>query len=459
MEGRGCRATEPQKGKVKRMPSFETTSTKQKRIADLAKEAPDMAFTSLAHHIDIDWLKEANRLTRKDGAPGVDGRTGREYEEGLETRLQDLLDRAKSGRYRAPPVRRVHIPKGDGKTRPLGIPTYEDKVLQRAVVMALEQVYEQDFHDCSYGFRPGRSAHQALSCLREGLMKMGGGWVIDADIENYFGSIDHSRLREILSKRVRDGVLVRLIGKWLNAGVMESGQIRRPGTGTPQGGVISPLLANVFLHEVLDEWFETQVKPRMKNKSFMVRYADDFVLVFKSEQDARRVLDVLGKRFSKYGLTLHPEKTRLLHFKRPAGSGNGKGLQDRSFDLLGFTLHWARSRKGNWVIRQKTASKRLARALRREGRWCLKNRHLRLGDQHTMLSRKVRGHYAYYGVTGNSRSLKQYLRGVERAWKRALGRRSQRAKMTWERFRALLRIFPLPPPRIVHSVYSLGVNP
>ena len=288
----------------------ESVSTRQQRIAALAKQSPQMAFTSLNHYLDLAWLREAFHRTRKDGAPGVDGQTWADYAENLEVNLQSLLDRAKAGTYRAPPVRRVHIPKGTGdETRPIGIPTLEDKVLQRAVVMILEAIYEQDFYDCSYGFRPGRSAHQALDSLWTQLMQTGGGWVLEVDIRKFFDTLDHGHLREFLQQRVRDGVLLRLIGKWLNAGVLEDGCITHPDAGSPQGGVISPVLANLFLHYVLDEWFAHQVQPRLKGRAFLIRYADDFVIGFAREEDARRVMDVLPKRFGRYGLTLHPTKT------------------------------------------------------------------------------------------------------------------------------------------------------
>src|SRR5574340_514968 len=282
-------------------------STKVQRIAQLAREDPRRAFLSLAHHIDEAWLQEAFERTRKDGAPGIDGLRGSDYERALGSKLRELLDRFKSGRYKAPPVRRVNIPKGSGRgTRPIGIPTFEDKVLQRAVVMVLEAVYEQDFLDCSYGFRPGRSAHAALKRLQQGLTQMGGGWVLEADIKSYFDSVDHARLRGVLDQRVRDGVLRRSIDKWLAAGVMEEGNLRHPDTGTPQGGVISPLLANIYLHEVLDKWFEQQVRPQVTGRCLLVRYADAFVMVFSNEADARRVRAALEERFSSYGLTLHP---------------------------------------------------------------------------------------------------------------------------------------------------------
>ncbi len=383
-------------------------STKQQRIAQLARQSPEMGFTSLAHLIDIDWLKEAFDRTRKDGAVGVDGQDGKDYAADLEGNLQSLLERAKSGTYQAPPVRRVHIPKAGSatETRPLGIPTFEDKVLQRAVVMVLEALYEQDFKDCSYGFRPGRSAHQALDSLWKQTMAMGGGWIVEVDIRKFFDTIDHGHLRDFLKRRVRDGVLLRLIGKWLNAGVLEDGCVTHPETGSPQGGVVSPMLSNIFLHYVLDEWFEREVQPRLKGRSFLIRYADDFVMGFTCEEDARRVMDVLPKRFEKYGLTIHPDKTRLVPFERPGIDRDGASSESRTppgtFDLLGFTHYWARSRNGNWVVKRKTSGSRFRRGLHALSDWCRVNRHLPMEEQHRTLSQKLRGHFAYYGITGNS---------------------------------------------------------
>ncbi len=438
-----------------------SVSTKTERIAKLAKQMPGKVLTTLAHHIDIEWLREAHGRVRKDGALGVDGQTAEEYASKLEENLRSLLDRAKSGEhYRAPPVRRVHIPKGDGaRTRPIGIPTFEDKVLQKAIAMVLEAVYEQDFLSCSYGFRPGRSAHDALDALWSETMKMGGGWVLEADIEKFFDSVDHAKLREVLSQRVRDGVLIRLVGKWLNAGVMEEGVVRHPETGTPQGGVISPLLANIYLHEVLDVWWERDVKPRLRGRATLVRYADDFVMVFETEEDARRVADVLPKRFEKYGLQLHPEKTRLVRFEKPDDREppeNGSGTA--SFDLLGFTHFWAKSRKGNWVVKKKTAKDRFSRTLKRISEWCRANCHRPIDEQHAALARKLRGHDAYFGVTGNSVALSALRHHVRRIWHRWLGRRSWKSVWTWVRTNALLARFPLPPARAVHSIYRVA-NP
>lgn len=440
-------------------PSPDLISTRLQRIATLAGQMPGTALTSLAHHIDIDWLKEAYRRTRKDGAVGIDGQTAAAYAENLEENLQALLGRAKSGIYRAPPVRRVHIPKGDGsQTRPIGIPTFEDKILQRAVAMALEAVYEQDFLDFSYGFRPGRSAHQALGHFRDRLMETAGPWVVEVDISKFFDTLDHGHLRAILQQRVRDGVLLRLIGKWLNAGVMEAGSYTRPEAGSPQGGVISPILANAYLHEVFDTWFEREVKPRLRGVAFPVRYADDIAIVFSCEDDARRVMEVLPKRFGKYGLMLHPEKTRLIDFRRP-GSGRPEGWKPGRFDLLGFTHHWGRSRRGNWVVRQKTASSRFSRSLKAINAWCRRNRHLPIAVQHLALARKLQGHFGYYGITGNSLALSRFRHETAVVWKKWLARRSQKGYKTWKWFNNLQKRYPLPPAIAIHSILRRAANP
>jgi group II intron reverse transcriptase/maturase len=424
-----------------------------------------MAFTSLAYLMDLDWLKEAYRRTRKDGAVGVDGVTADEYEQELEDNLQNLLDRAQSGTYRAPPVRRVHIPKGGSttETRPIGIPTLEDKILQRAVVMLLEPIYEQDFLDCSYGFRPGRSAHQALESFRTQLMGCRGGYVLEVDIRKFFDNLDHGHLRTFLQLRVRDGVLMRLIGKWLSAGVMEDGSVSYPDSGSPQGGVVSPLLSNVFLHYVLDLWFEHEVKPRMRDRAFLIRFADDFVIGLRDARDARRVMEVIPKRFSKYGLTIHPTKSRLVPF-RPSSpwANDDRGEPDEpagTFDLLGFTHYWARSRTGYWVVKLKTATDRFTRAVRSIDHWCRDNRHLPIDQQHQKLNEKLLGHYAYYGVTGNSRALTRFLHEVGACWRRWLTRRNNIRSMTWEKFLAILRRYPLAPVRTVRSTLRYAAKP
>jgi len=403
-----------------------------------------MVVTTLAHHIDRELLREAYRLTRKDGAVGVDHQTAQEYAANLEGNLASLHERLKAGTYVAPPVKRVHIPKGDGsKTRPIGIPTFEDKVLQRAVAMVLEAVYEQDFLDCSFGFRPQRSAHDALHLLRERAMRTGA-VVLEVDIQAFFDSLDHARLRGFLDLRVRDGVIRRVIDKWLKAGVLEEGSVSFPEAGTPQGGVISPLLANVYLHEVIDKWFANEVRPRLRGPAELVRYADDFVIVFAREEDARKVMAVLPKRLARYGLTMHPTKTRMVPFGPPGAGRGGPG----TFDFLGFTHFWARTRTGRWVVQRKTARGRFNRALKRIGEWCKAHRYESIPEQHAHLCRAVRGHYGYYGLPGNSRSIATFAYRVVLVWLKWLQRRSQRA-MTRERQLTLLKRFPLPPPRVM----------
>lgn len=431
---------------MKRTPTLENVSTKLQRIAMLARTAPQMAIRTLAHHIDVDLLHIAYQRTRKDGAAGVDGQTAADFAANREANLQSLLDRFKSGTYHAPPVRRVEIPKADGTMRPIGIPTFEDKVLQRAVTMVLNAVYEQDFLACSYGFRPGRSAHQALQALWDAVMRMGGGWMLELDIRHFFDSVDYGHLRAILDRRVRDGVIRRMIDKWLKAGVQVEGKLLHPETGTPQGGVISPLIANAYLHEVLDVWFEQEVRPRLDGSASLIRYADDAVMIFEREADAKRVMVVLAKRFARYGLTLHPTKTRLIDFRRPTRKG-----ERGSFDFLGFTHFWGRSRRGYWVVQRKTMSSRFGRALKRMVEWCRFNRHRSVAEQHSSLARKLRGHYNYYGITGNSRSLGRFRDEVRRAWRKWLDRRSNSKQMRWDRYVLLLKRYPLPPPRIVHS--------
>jgi RNA-directed DNA polymerase len=439
-------------------PRPDPVSTKRQRIAELARDCPDMAFTNLAHHIDIEWRLTAHAQTRRDGAVGVDGQTADDYEVNLEANLQDLLDRAKSGTYVAPPVRRVHIPKAGSatETRPLGIPTYEDKILQRAVLMVLEPVYETDFLDVSHGFRPGRGAHGALESLWKQEMKLGGDWVVDVDLRKFFDTIDHGHLREFLKRRVRDGVIVRLIGKWLNAGVLEEGVLTIPDDGTPQGGVISPLLANIFLHYVLDEWFEEEVRPRLKGEAFVIRYADDFVIGVAREDDALRIMDVLPKRMSKYGLTVHPEKTRLVRFEPPRADDSETEERDppepRTFDFLGFTHYWGRSQRGAWVVKRKTANSRLRRAISALSEWCRKNLHLPIQEQHQKLTQKLRGHYGYYGIIGNFASLQKFREGARRIWRCRLSRRRRGRPLTWPRFLRLEKRYSLPRARVVHGL-------
>jgi RNA-directed DNA polymerase len=435
-------------GNTQEASNSEVVSTRQQRIAELANQKLQHGITSLNHHIDLTWMLEAWRRTRKDAAAGVDGETAQGYEQDLENNLQDLINRAKSGNYRAPAVKRVYIPKGKGQVRPIGIPTLEDKVLQRAWVMLLEPILEQEFFDCSYGFRPRRKAHDALRALEQAIRSMGGGWIIDADVEKFFDHVDRRQLQEFVRKRVQDGVVKRIIGKWLRAGVMEDERLYYPDAGTPQGGVVSPLLSNLYLHEVLDSWWEQEVRPRLRGRGFLYRFADDFVMVFEYEVDARRVMRVLAQRFAKFHLTIHAEKTRLVDFRRPKPGAKGE-----TFDFAGFRHYWGQSRKGHLILKRKTISSRLSRKLNAVAKWCRANRHEPVGDQRAALCRKLSGHYNYYGLTHNYRSLKYYYQGVCRNWHKWLNRRSRKRDLTWPAFNRLLKRHPLPLPRVVHSVY------
>jgi group II intron reverse transcriptase/maturase len=429
---------------------WDTMYTKQQRIAQAAEKHSGQSLVSIAHHIDVQWMYCAYEWTRKDGAAGIDGVTAAEYEVGLWGRLENLVELLKSGSYRAPPVKRIYIPKAGSKDekRPIGIPTFEDKILQRAIVMALEPIFEREFYHFSYGFRPGKSAHQALNQLWKESMNMNGGFVIDMDISKYFDTIDHKLLREMLSRRVSDGVIKRIIGKWLNAGIMDGDKREYPGKGTPQGGVCSPLLSNLSLHEVLDDWFVKMVLPRMRGKASMIRYADDAIIMCELKDDAERIYKVLGARFQKYGLQLHPEKTQLLDFTKPKDD-QGKGKN--SFTFLGFTHYWTTSRKGNWMVGRKTDSSRLQRAISAINVWCRINRHQPLREQWKTLKQKITGHYAYYGVSLNYRSIAEFYFHVQDVWRKWLNRRGARRR-TWNSFRDYLNDWPLPKPRIMHSL-------
>jgi RNA-directed DNA polymerase len=417
----------------------------------MVKQSEDFRLTSLNHYLDEDWFVEAFRKLKRQSSPGVDNITVKEYEENLLENVRGLIDRAKSGTYKAPPVKRVHIPKGNkGETRPIGIPGTEDKLLQRAVMMLLEPIYENDFLDCSYGFRPNRSPHQALHKIWQTLMNYRGGWVLDVDIRKYFDNMDHSHIREFLRQRVNDGVVLRLIDKWLKAGVMDKGITFYPDQGSPQGGVISPLLSNIYLHYALDLWAKRDVKPRLAGPMELVRFADDFVLIFKYREDAERMLDLLPKRLGKFGLAIHPDKTRLVYFGSP--DSNEGEERPETFNFLGFTHYWGRSWKGKWVVKRKTAKDRLSRAMREINIWCRKNRHLKVEIQHERLTLKLKGHYNYYGINGNFQSLSLFLHNVKGRWRYWLNRRNRENTMPWKKFEALIQRYPLPTPRIAHSI-------
>lgn len=425
-------------------------STVGLQIAYRARKYEGEALQSLYPLIDATMLWDSFKRLNKQSAKGVDGKTWQQYREEFPERKHSLLEEFKSGRYKAPAVRRVYIPKDKHSHRPIDIPTIEDKLLQMCVRRVMEPVYEGDFKPFSYGFRPGCSQHQAIDYMFKEVSFGKKHYIIDADIKNYFGSINHGLLRELLDKRIKDGVIRKMIDKWLKAGIMDSGNMSYPEEGTPQGSVISPLLSNIFLHYVLDEWFSEQIQPLLKGKSFIVRFADDFILGFTDKSDAERVMAVLPKRFAKYGLTLHPEKTKMIDLN------SKRGESGRSFDFLGFTHFLGKSRKGFPVLKRKTSSKRLTRAISNVSDYIKKNRHMILEDLIAELNVKLRGHYNYYGVTFNSRSLIGFFEAVKRSLFKWLNRRGGNVKLNWDRFSCLIEIWhPLCKPSIKHSQYSL----
>jgi group II intron reverse transcriptase/maturase len=425
----------------------ETMTPKLLEVRERAKRSPQMRFLSLAHLIDEEALERAYGRIRKDAAVGVDGVTKEQYGQELKSNVASLHGRMKTMRYRHQPLRRVHIPKGKGTTRPIGISSVEDKMVQGAIREVLEAVYEPIFYEGSYGFRPGRSAHDALRSLNQVLVRGEVNWILEADISSFFDSIDRKMLMEMLRERVADTSLLRLVGKCLHVGILDGDEYSEPDEGTAQGSSLSPLLGNVYLHHVLDQWFERDVLPRMQGKAHLVRYADDFVIGFEREDDAKRVMSVLGQRFERYGLHLHPDKTHLLPFRRPT-QGSGKGKGPATFDLLGFTLYWRRTAAGRWMPTLKTRKARLRRAITAVADWCRSHRHESVKEQHAALTRRIEGHFNYFGVNGNLRSLEVFRRQVVRAWRKWLSRRGQPKPLSWARFKDLLRHLPLPRPRI-----------
>ena len=432
-------------------------STDINRIAELAKEDPKRQFHSIAHLITVAKLEEAFRSLRKDASAGIDGVTYEQYEAHAEENIRQLHQRLKEGKYRAQPLRRVYIPKEDGKQRPISIPALEDKVVQKAVVDLLNAIYEQDFLNCSYGFRPKRGQHQALDEIGRIICNRPIAWVLEIDIRSYFDSIVRSALVEMIEERVTDGSVLRLIGKWIKVGVIEDGRLLVSETGTGQGQPISPLLANIYLHHVLDKWFEDEVKPRLRGEAYEIRFADDAILCFQHKEDAEKVLEVLPKRFEKYGLTLHPEKTRLIEFGRYAAKNAGKqGKKPATFNFLGFVHICARSRQGKFTVHVKTIAKRLGRGLKAVWQWCKQHRHDPVSEQQKTLNAKLRGHYQYYGRRTNYRAIWQFYKRVGRIWREWLGRRTRAKPLTWERFAEILRQHPLLPPRITHASAGAG---
>jgi RNA-directed DNA polymerase len=421
-------------------------------IAEQAHRSPAMVFNNVFHLIDRDFLLEAYRLTRKNRAPGMDQVTATQYAEHLDDTLRDLHERLRDNRSVAPPVARVWIEKEGGKKRPIGQPCFEDKSVQRAVVMIVAAIFEQDVHAFSHGFRKGHSPHQALHELREQCRKLNLKWIVDADVSGCCDNVDWGFLRKCIQQRVKDGGILRLIGKWLHAGVLEAGERTHPDKGTPQGGVASPLLANVFLHQVLDEWCGKDVRPRMQGRCVLTRFADDVIIGCELEADARRVMAVVPKRFHRFRLTIPPEKTVLMAFQKPPSqeqSARGTG----SFDLLGLTHDWGKTRRGYWVIKRKTVGKRLRRCMQAIWTWCREHRHAPVHEQYRTFGAKRRGYDQYYGRRGNFKRREVVFEHTERAWRYWRSRRSHTGHRRWQKFVASLQQhLALPKPRIRHNI-------
>jgi len=423
-------------------------------VTERAKRDPNMRFFSLAHLLDEQALERAYARIRKDAAVGVDGITKEQYGQDLSRNLCDLHEQMRSMRYRHQPVRRVHIPKDKGKTRPIGISCIADKVVQGALCEVLEAIYEPVFFDGSFGFRRERSAHDALRALNRVLYAGKVRVILEADITSFFDSIDRRMLMEMLRERVVDTSFLRLVGKCLHVGILDGAELSEPDEGTVQGSSLSPMLGNIYLHHVLDLWFEHDVRPRMRGRVHLIRYADDFVITFELEEDAKRVQAVLSKRFERYGLKLHPDKTRLLPFSRPP-RGKEEGRGPATFDFLGFTHYWRRSRSGRWEPSLKTRTARLRRAITAVADFCRRHRHRPVKEQHARLKRRLVGHFNYFGVNGNIRSLEMLVEETKRYWRKWLRRRSQRTRLTWKRFKAtILRAFPLPTPTIRVQIWA-----
>jgi RNA-directed DNA polymerase len=428
-----------------------STSTTLREVAARARN-PKAQFYALAYLIDIAVLRKAYQHLRANAAVGVDGVTKEQYGRNLEENLSDLHRRLKEGRYRHQPIKRVLIPKDGGTTRPLGISVLEDKIVQGALKEVLETVYEPLFLENSYGCRPKRGAHGALKVLDNAAFRSEINWVYEADIQSFFDHLNRQMVLDLIRLRVPDGSIGRLVGKCLHVGVLDGEEFSTPDEGTPQGSILSPLLGNIYLHHALDLWFAQEVQPRLKGKSVLVRYCDDFVIGFQFEEDAMRVAAVMGKRMERFGLTLHPEKTRLIPFRRPPmaqTSGKGPG----TFDFLGFTCYWKRARSGRWQMALKTRHGRLRKAMKAIYEFCRDHRHLPVCEQHASLIRRIRGHFNYFGVNGNVHALEALNRYTEEAWYKWLNRRGQRRSLTWERFHDLLAMLPLPVPRITVRIW------
>jgi RNA-directed DNA polymerase len=442
------------------MPYSETdniTLTKLALLSERARKDPRLRFTSLAHLLNEGFLKACYYSLGRDRASGMDGVSWKEYGERLDENLSNLVARLKAKRYKPQPSRRVYIPKDEHSKRPLGLPALEDKIVQKGVAWILEAIYEQDFLDCSYGFRPKRNCHQALDVVDKTIMKRPIHYVIEADIKGFFDNVSHLWMLRCLEVRIQDPSLLLLIRRFLKAGYVDAGQFVFTEQGTPQGGNLSPILANIFLHYVLDLWFEKKLKPRMRGVCHLVRYADDFLCLVQYQREAQYIEQALRERFAKFDLQLHPEKTRVIDLRRGVMQKVKEAKhKPHTFDFLGFTHYGSKSRKGNWVLSRQTSAKKLRKACSALSAWLRAIRCVaKLSQWWPTLQVKLAGHYQYYGVSGNARRIERYNQVARRLIFKWLNRRSQKASFNWETFQAYLEHYPLPKPRIAHRLYTL----
>jgi group II intron reverse transcriptase/maturase len=432
------------------------TWTKLSLISGHARRDRDFKFTSLAHLLDVEYLRDCYRSLNRNRAVGIDNISWEEYGTDLDSNLVKLVSRLKRKKYKPLPARRVYIPKNERETRPLGISALENKIVERGVTWILESIYEQDFLNCSYGFRPERNCHQALKQLNDLIMFQPVNHVVEADIKGFFDNVDHDKLMEFIRIRITDTALLNLIGKFLKAGYIDNGQLVKSDKGTPQGSILSPMLANIFLHYVLDEWFETTVKNHVRGFCELVRYADDFVCVVRYADDAERIEQALKNRFSKYGLEIHPTKSRKITFGRFEKENSRKqNRRPNTFDFLGFTHYCDTSRKGNFKLGRKTSRKKFSAKCREMNDWLRSIRNqVKTKNWWKILAAKLRGHFQYYGVSENYVSIARFYKLTIIMVHKWLNRRSQKRKMSWAKFTEYLGHYPLPKPRIVHKFYD-----
>lgn len=434
------------------------TLTKLALQSERARQEPQLQFTSLAHLLDVDFLRGCYFELGRDRASGIDGVSWQDYGKQLDENLENLVERMKAKRYKPQPAKRVYIPKNNDEKRPLGLPALEDKIVQRGIARILEAIYEVDFLDCSYGFRPKRGCHQALNAVDKTIMTKPINHVIEADIKGFFDNVSHPWMMKFLQVRIKDPSFLLLISRFLKAGYMDAGEFVSTERGTPQGGNLSPALSNVFLHYVLDLWFEKKIRPQARGACYLVRYADDFVCMVQYQDDAQYIEQALRDRFATFGLELHAEKTRTIRFGRyERENAQRQQRKANTFDFLGFTHFCGTSRKGKFIVGRQTSRKKFRQKCQEMNDWLRRIRnHKKAKDWWPTLAAKLRGHYHYYGVSGNMRSLNRFYHMTVRLTRKWLNRRSQRKRFYWKGFISYLKHYPLPRPRIAHNFYTLS---